>query len=572
MIAMIFQEITPQGLGPFSVPATLKLEHDVTILTGPNDVGKSYLLRLFQLLCGTVGVEEDDVNSERVYDAERAWTKDSDISCNVVVIANHLASEYFGPRDNTASLPAIGDKITANCLLAPEFKNRKQVVEFLHNKAPSNQYPHILKMPNTLFYPSDIEIGTTIELENPNVLERSLLLHAFGPNWLAKLRSRDFVNRRTDIKAAEHRLNENLSRILPTSLPLRLGLDLDPEVQRLSLYLEDSHNIYTPLHYRGAGAQRIVNILMGLLNAGNSQEQTIILLDEPENGLHADAQHQLRTFLEDLAQSEKIQVICATHSPSMINPMRPECIRLLRRDRDEKSNKVMTVIDNRPVNHNMEQIRMSLGLWPIDSLLYAPITVIVEGLTEIICVPFLLQRFYREKFKGFEVVDKYLPLVHFLNGEGDSYEYMCRLAKSQKCRPIIFVDGDKARQVKQQKVEERHPDVPVLILEQAEFEEVVPKGIYFQALSEVTGQTNLSEEAFTEWEDQQDEKTLPERMVFTKRVEHWLADQFPDTCYDKPDVMHKALETVDIAKVEQVKFRELMEKIEIALTSLIQGV
>jgi ABC-type cobalamin/Fe3+-siderophores transport system ATPase subunit len=43
---MFIESIQPLNYGPFSGSVTLHLEPDVTVLTGPNDVGKSSLLKL----------------------------------------------------------------------------------------------------------------------------------------------------------------------------------------------------------------------------------------------------------------------------------------------------------------------------------------------------------------------------------------------------------------------------------------------------------------------------------------------------------------------------------------------
>ena len=96
------------------------------------------------------------------------------------------------------------------------------------------------------------------------------------------------------------------------------------------------------------------------------------------------------------------------------------------------------------------------------------------------------------------------------------------MAKSQGTRPIIFVDGDKIRRVRQLGLDEKHPDVPIVALrEETEIEEVVPPMVYFEALEEVTGNSEISLGAFRNWEQG---SGLPERMMFSKRVERWLQD------------------------------------------------
>jgi len=70
---------------------------------------------------------------------------------------------------------------------------------------------------------------------------------------------------------------------------------------------------------RGAGARKLLGLMVSIAKVDSQSDQVCILYDEPESSLHADAQHILRTLLENLATKENVQVIYATHSPSMIN-------------------------------------------------------------------------------------------------------------------------------------------------------------------------------------------------------------------------------------------------------------
>jgi hypothetical protein len=322
--------------------------------------------------------------------------------------------------------------------------------------------------------------------------------------------------------------------------------------EKLILFFRDKHKGRTPMHIRGAGIQKIVSLMATLIGLDLNSEHLYILFDEPENSLHADAQHMLRSFLEELATFEMVQVIYATHSTSMINTMRSHSIRLL--ERDNRDGKATSIINNRPISENLYPVRSSLGISPGDSLLYAPITLVVEGYTEIFGLPILLKRLYEENIEGFQQVDELLAQTHLLDGQGDSFEYKCRLAKSQGAQPLIFVDGDKNRKV--EKVKEKYPDVPIIRLKQGqEFEEIVSKDTYLNALRELIGKEFVSDD-FEKWEKA---ANLPPQMMFSKRVERWLQDKFPDVRFDKPLVMKKALEIADLSEIDLRPFLELIE-------------
>src|SRR5262245_32309398 len=76
---MRIEQIEISNYGPFFVPATLVLELDVTVLTGPNDVGKSSVLRLISRLCqpdGQSATNESEFNYDRMFDASKTDWQD----------------------------------------------------------------------------------------------------------------------------------------------------------------------------------------------------------------------------------------------------------------------------------------------------------------------------------------------------------------------------------------------------------------------------------------------------------------------------------------------------------------
>ena len=327
---------------------------------------------------------------------------------------------------------------------------------------------------------------------------------------------------------------------------------------QLILNIQDKFQGYTPFHLRGSGIKKIISIFSVLLKLDMEKNSYIFLYDEPENSLHADAQHLLRSFLEKLSQKNNIQVIYATHSPSMINPLLPQTIRLIKRGKN-KDDIATSLIINKPCDDNFLPVRTSLGLTPVDSLLYSPVTVIVEGITEIITFPILFNRMINENFGETKDFESILNQVRFLDGQGDSYEYWARLVKSQGFMPIIFVDGDKLNRIKQLKIREKLADVPIVHFEEGkEIENIVPPEIYFKALSKLNNhQFNYNE--FLKWIESQN---LNDKMMFSKKIDKWISEQYPEYIYDKPRVMKIALQDVDLKELELTKVFELVDIIK----------
>jgi len=71
----------------------------------------------------------------------------------------------------------------------------------------------------------------------------------------------------------------------------------------------------------GAGANAIFDIFLSIFAAGPG---ALILIDEIEIGLHEQAQIRLINELKHVSKSQKIQIICTTHSPSILQSLPPE--------------------------------------------------------------------------------------------------------------------------------------------------------------------------------------------------------------------------------------------------------
>lgn len=559
---MVLKKLVIQGYGPFAIPTVLEINSNVTVLTGQNDTGKTSILRLIQLICTTGKMTtEDNVNVNWSYDTNRPWTTDDEIYCLATFGSSSVSNKHIhSDRTDNSTLDSEFE-IDAKFRLAPDIseKIRREIIDVRRKTShlAKDKYA-IKKLPTVLYLPQDDEIRSVFGVHSPNQVETFFLEHAFGENFASKLQAFRPDRRIYEIRQGNARLNQKLKEIIPITMPIEFVLDLvDSENLQFSLALQDSYGGDTHFHLRGSGVRKIASLMAILLNKKIGSEQTLILFDEPETSLHADAQHALRTLLEKLAQLETVQVIYATHSPSMINPMRVESLRLLERQTTQDG-RAISYINNKAFYDNFFPIRNSLGLSPADSLLYSPITVIVEGPTEVMSLPYLLKRLSEDEVEGFQRFNERASLIHLVDGQGDTFEFWCRLAKSQRSKPIIFVDGDKIRRVEQQKIREKHPDVPVIHFEKGiEFEQLVPKGRYFEALSQILDMV-IDSEQFDKWESQQN---LPLEMMFTKRIDKWLETKH-EISFSKPEVMRKAVELTDISEMHLEPIKQLVKHIE----------
>ncbi len=545
---MLLKEITPHNLGPFAFPAKLRIEPDITVLTGPNDAGKSWYLRLIELMCGAAKpgtASESDVNSDYLLASARQWDEDASIK----ITATFIATDQTKAHIPTLSVKP-GDEFAVNLQLAPRAKNMAVTkVRRKATKAAQRLNHRGIAMPSVVVLPIQSEIRDVIEWPSPNPAETGFLDFAFK----GKSKHAQVQNLRKPIiyqlfSRAKRSIDAALSDLLPSKLRMNIDIGSYAEKQQeLAVAFVDQLGGHVPISSRGSGVQKLINLIGPLLSVEDMTGHILVLFDEPENSLHPDAQRVLRSILERIAVRPNVQVIYATHSPSMINNMRPEAIRLV--TRANKDGTATSVVDNRPIGDNFLPVRISLGMSPADSLLFASLTVVVEGKTEVLCLPFLLRRLATAKVTGFEDVDALLSQLHFFDGEGDNYENFCRLARSQNADVIIFLDGDKAERVKKSELKETHPEVEFVVIEDhKELEEILPRDKYFEALADHLGleESGCTPTAFDDWCE---EKSLPETLTFTRRLEYWLLGQFRVGYVDKPSVMRKAAVLTEVGAI-----------------------
>lgn len=121
---------------------------------------------------------------------------------------------------------------------------------------------------------------------------------------------------------------------------------------------------------------------MALLEFKKEQEKlkedasTIYLLDEPDTHLHAGAQIDLLKTLQSFARADN-QVILTTHSPFLINSVKPHQLRLLERGTNNCS-KIKCLEGNADIS---AEVLQSIGIENVQ-LFFARTIIIVEGETE----------------------------------------------------------------------------------------------------------------------------------------------------------------------------------------------
>jgi energy-coupling factor transporter ATP-binding protein EcfA2 len=165
------------------------------------------------------------------------------------------------------------------------------------------------------------------ELRKPGTLipeGRPLVLQGRGTN-LASLY--DALRDRSNDRFTA--ISQNLVELFPTVR--KLGLRATADVEKM-LVVELLDGTVVP----GAGMSEGMLYFLAFAILGELQPPAAYLIEEPENGLHPsrirEVMGMLRTIAEGAQQRPPVQVIMATHSPLVVNELRPDEVTVVTRD------------------------------------------------------------------------------------------------------------------------------------------------------------------------------------------------------------------------------------------------
>jgi len=154
-------------------------------------------------------------------------------------------------------------------------------------------------------------------------------------------------------------------------------------------------------HGHGVIRQALFNFLSFIKKSkNNTRKEYIILFEEPELFMHPEASFKLRKCLYDLADSGPFQILCATHSPLMIDLSKPHSslVRVIKSKEEDTEtfqvgDEVFGIDEVRK-----QRVQMINRFNPhICEAFYAEKVLIVEGDTEAIVFRDLIGRFFPDE-------------------------------------------------------------------------------------------------------------------------------------------------------------------------------
>lgn len=171
------------------------------------------------------------------------------------------------------------------------------------------------------------------------------------------------LNDRQKFNELEERFIElvpNISRII---------LDRQPQNNQFLLFLKDKHsNHLIPATDISDGTLRLLAFLTALYENNSHQ---ILCFEEPENGIHPWLLHKLVDLLTVVTTQgiygSPIQVLITTHSPALLNLVKPEQVRAVELDQEGKTKVHSLPTGEARFQKALETFEGELGeLWFVD--------------------------------------------------------------------------------------------------------------------------------------------------------------------------------------------------------------
>lgn len=217
---------------------------------------------------------------------------------------------------------------------------------------------------------------------------------------------KDDITKASDISYIQTKMNNQFKKIFP-KLDVNIypkpteGIDLSKTLKSTHGFeIKDKINSIDILR-NGHGVLR--QALFSFLSTTTNETNYIILYEEPELYLHPSTIFTLRNELYNIAEKPNCQVLCATHSPLMIDLSKSHSS-LIRLVKDEETNKTKTYQVKLNIFENDEKnnLQMINRFNPhVCEAFYADEVILVEGDTEAIIYRHLIDTFFKNEREVF---------------------------------------------------------------------------------------------------------------------------------------------------------------------------
>lgn len=176
------------------------------------------------------------------------------------------------------------------------------------------------------------------------------------------------------IKKAEQQVTDRLRKYWTQDATRQFHINVDRDVLRI--HISDGTGVFDFPEDRSLGSRWFISFYINFASRiEHHKENALLLFDEPGIHVHPKGQRDLLPIFEEIGA--KYQLIYSTHLPFLINRNFPSRIRVV-----EKKQKLGTTVNNKPHSSRWKAIRSAVGLLAADSFLLGDSCLVVEGVSD----------------------------------------------------------------------------------------------------------------------------------------------------------------------------------------------
>lgn len=443
---MKLRSIQVQNYRSISDTNRLPLEDGLTVILGPNNEGKSNLLRAIVLAMECLrsvrmplspGLRSEEGIYFRLIRNSYEWENDfpqklqeKQPDGHTILTLEFDLSDEERKQFKKACGSAINDSLPIEIRVnarGAQFKVKKpgrgaktyeaksrEIARFVSNTFDFQYIPAIR--------PSQLSLDVVASL-----MERELSLLSENQKYKTALKTIEDIQRPV-FEQLEADVQTYLKQLLPSVKAVKIRsstVDGYRGRMRLPQFVVDDGTA-TDLEAKGDGIKSLVAIsLMRASKTGGGIGDLVVAIEEPESHLHPGAVRQLALVLQEMANEH--QVIITTHSPLLVARNRMEANIIVSRSKATPATSIKSV-------------RESLGVQVEDNLSTAEYVILVEGPTDVL----VLSAVFSARSSDFaDLVAKGKVIFDHMGGVGNIV-YKIRTLQLAVASPLLIVDDDKA--------------------------------------------------------------------------------------------------------------------------------
>jgi putative ATP-dependent endonuclease of OLD family len=328
-------------------------------------------------------------------------------------------------------------------------------------------------------------------------------------------------------------IRETLKEFLPNVTEVTVTVSQEERFQALrqcKIIVDDGTP--TQLNLKGDGVQSLaaISLMRHASEDSGAGRNLILAIEEPESHLHPKAIHQLRSVISEIAR--KHQVIMTTHCPLFVDRM------------SLRSNIIVEKNKATPA-HSIREIREKLGVRVADNLQHAELMLLVEGDDDKLTLTALLKH-YSNSIS--DAIEQQFLGIESLHG-GSNLSYMLGRVQEAMCSWHVFLDNDSCGVSAMEKAEKEGLLISAdctlancIGKKESELEDMIDVGLYSDLLQRQYGVSHMSPQfkGREKWSDRVKKVFSANGKLWNDLVEMKLKKELSELVKEKPgDALNK---------------------------------